>query len=134
MFLLDSNRYARDPGGVSGKIGEMIEKCGGKIEVSRMWAEQKLAYQMGRSRKGVYWITYFRMEGSKLKELNRAAQLNNDVIRNLVLAVEPRLIDAMISHAKGTAKTEAPKAEEKKADGDAAPAEAKEEAAAAATK
>ncbi len=111
MFLLDSNRYGRDPSGVSGRIGEMIEKCGGTIEVSRMWAEQKLAYQMGRSRKGVYWLTYFRMESSRLKELNRAAQLNGDVIRNLVLALEPRLVDTIVAHAKGGVKAETPVAE-----------------------
>ena len=108
MFLLDSNRYARDPSGVSGRIGEIIEKCGGQLEVSRLWAEQKLAYQMGRARKGVYWLTYFKMDSNRLSELNRAAQLNGDIIRHLVLTLEPRLVETIIAHAKGEAAKAAP--------------------------
>jgi len=106
MFLLDSNRYARDPSVVSGRIGEFIEKCGGKLEVSRLWSEQKLAYQMGRSRKGVYWLTYFTMDSGRLTELNRAAKLNGDIIRHLVVTLEPRLVETIIAHAKGEAKDE----------------------------
>ena len=109
MFLLDSNHYARDPGGAAGRIVEMIEKCGGQVEVSRLWAEQKLAYPMGRRRKGVYWLTYFKMDSARLKELNRASQLNNDVMRHLVLTLDPKLVDAIVSHAKGVAEAAAPK-------------------------
>ena len=44
MFLLDSNRYARDPNGVSNEIDQIVKKCGGEILVSRLWSEQRLAY------------------------------------------------------------------------------------------
>ena len=41
MFILDSNRYARDPAGVSGQVVEMIQKLGGEILVSRLWEERR---------------------------------------------------------------------------------------------
>ena len=44
MFILDANRYARDPGGVPRQIDDAIKKFGGEVLVSRMWTEQKLAY------------------------------------------------------------------------------------------
>lgn len=121
MFLLDANKYSRDPGAVSGQVVEAIEKCGGDVLVSRLWSEQKLAYQIGKHRKGAYWLTYFRMDGDRLTELKRATQLNNNVIRDLVLAVDDRLVDALVDHAKGTAKaepaaTKPPKADAPKAD------------------
>ena len=96
MFLLDANRYSRDSAGVTGRVSEMIEKCGGEVLVSRMWAEQKLAYQINGQRKGAYWLVYFKMDGSRIGELRRAAQLNNDVHRDLVLAVDDRLASAMV--------------------------------------
>lgn len=102
MFLLDANRYSRDSAGVSARVAEMIEKCGGTLMVSRLWAEQRLAYAIKRHRKGAYWLTYFRMDSGRLSELNRAAQLNNDVVRCLVLAVEPRLVDTLVAHAGGS--------------------------------
>ncbi len=101
MFLLEANRYSRDQAGVTGRVSEMIEKCGGTVLVSRIWAEQKLAYPIRGQRKGAYWLVYFKMDTSRLTELTRASQLNNDVMRDLVLAVDDRLADALVAHAKG---------------------------------
>ena len=110
MYLFDANRYSRDSSTVTSRLNEMIEKCGGEVLVGRLWAEQKLAYPINGQRKGAYWLTYFKMEGARLKELTRAAQLNKDVMRELVLAVEPRLVDALVSHAQSGGKpAEAPK-------------------------
>ena len=104
LFLLDSNRYARDPGGVSGSIPSMVEKLGGEILASRLWNEQKLAYPINGQRKGTYWLTYFRMDSARIAEFSRACRLNDAVMRNMVLKVEPRLVDALVSHALGKPK------------------------------
>ena len=114
MFLLDSNRYARDPGGVSGQITQIVEKCGGEILASRLWNEQKLAYPIEGHRKGTYWLTYFRMDSGNLVSFNRECQLNEGVLRNLTLKVDPRLVEALVAHARGEAKEtpEAPAAKE----------------------
>lgn len=133
MFILNSNRYARDPGGVSGKIPQMIEQCSGEVLASRMWTEQKLAYMINGHRKGTYWLSYFRMDSQQVVKFNRACQLNDDVLRNLTLKVDPRLVEALVAHARGEslpAHDEAPanepdaKTKEKPADGDAASPEA----------
>lgn len=108
MFLLEANRYSRDQAGVTGRVSEMIEKCGGTVLVSRIWAEQKLAYQINGQRKGAYWLVYFKMDTNRLTELTRASQLNNDVMRDLVLVVDERLADALVAHAKGETPPEEP--------------------------
>ncbi len=99
MFLLDSNRYARDPNGVSSELNQILQKCGGEILASRMWSEQKLAYPVDGHRKGTYWLTYFRMDSLRQPELTRACQLNDAILRNLVLKVDHRLVDALVAHA-----------------------------------
>ena len=137
MFILNSNRYARDPGGVSGKIPQMVEECSGEVLASRLWTEQKLAYTIGGHRKGTYWLSYFRMDSQQVVKFNRACQLNDDILRNLTLKVDPRLVDALVAHAKGEslpAHDEAPAeeapaeeaaaADESTADGEAASPEA----------
>jgi small subunit ribosomal protein S6 len=101
MFILDSNRYARDPGGVSGTIPQMVEKLDGEILANRLWNEQKLAYPINGQRKGTYWLTYFRMDSQKLVAFNRACQLNEHILRHLTLKVEPRLVEALVAHASG---------------------------------
>jgi len=101
MFILDSNHYARNPGEVSGKLEAMIAERNGELLASRLWVEQKLAYPINDHKKGTYWLTYFRLEGEELVALNRACQLNDNVLRQLILKVEPRLVDALVAHARG---------------------------------
>ncbi len=103
MFLLDSNRYARDPAGAAGQISNMVEQCGGEMLASRLWSEQKLAYPIEGHRKGTYWITYFRLETDKLPKLRRATQLSEIVLRNMVLKVDDRLVDTLVKHASDVA-------------------------------
>jgi small subunit ribosomal protein S6 len=99
MFILDSNRYARDPDGVSGKVEQFITAAGGEMLVSRLWEERRLAYPINGQRKGTYWLTYFRIEGTKLKDLQRQFEIEDNVLRHLMLKVDPRLVDALVSHA-----------------------------------
>lgn len=101
LFILDSNRYARDPGGVSGAIPEMVESLQGEVLANRLWNEQRLAYPINGHRKGTYWLTYFRLESTRLNEFNRACQLNDNILRNLTLKVDARLVDTLVDHALG---------------------------------
>ena len=101
MFIFDSNVYARDPNGVSGKVPKMVEGCGGEILVSRLWNEQRLAYPIDGHRKGTYWLTYFKMDSQRLVEFRRMCQLNEDILRNLTVKIDPRLIDTVVEHAMG---------------------------------
>lgn len=99
MFILDSNRYARDASGTVQQIPSTVEQLGGKMLASRLWEERRLAYPIKGHRKGTYWLTYFRLEGDQLTNLSRQFQLNEAILRNLVLKIEPRIADAMVEHA-----------------------------------
>ena len=101
MHILDSNRYARDPSGVQESVDSTVTKFDGEILVSRLWNEQKLAYLVDGHRKGTYWLSYIRIEGSQLVEMERAFQLNENVLRTLTLRLDERLVEPMVAHAKG---------------------------------
>jgi small subunit ribosomal protein S6 len=110
MFIFDSNRFARDPGGVSGQVNALIQKFGGEILAGRLWEERRLAYPINGQRKGTYWLTYFRLESRQLADFNREWHLNESILRALVLKVDPRIVDALVAHATQTPQpTEAPK-------------------------
>jgi len=101
MVIFDPNKYAQNPGGLGETIPELVNRFGGEVLVSRLWQEQKLAYPIGSHKKGAYWLTYFRLDSAKLVELNRELRINETVVRSLTLKVEPRLVDALVEHAKG---------------------------------
>jgi small subunit ribosomal protein S6 len=99
MFILDANRYTRDSAGVSAKVSELIEKSGGEMLASRLWEERRLAYPINGQRKGTYWLTYFKLDSGELDGLIRQCQLTDSIMRTLFLKVDPRISDALVSHA-----------------------------------
>lgn len=100
MYILDSNQYGREPDALSGQIRQMIEDAGGTILVSRLWEERRLAYPINGQRKGTYWLTYFRLPGAKLSQIERNCQLSDSVLRALFLKVDPRIVDTLVAHAQ----------------------------------
>ena len=101
MVIFDPNKYAQNPAGLGATVPELVTKLGGEVLVSRLWQEQKLAFPIDGHKKGAYWLTYFRLDSSKLTEYNRELRINEMVVRSLTLRVEPRLVDALVEHAKG---------------------------------
>lgn len=101
LFIFDPVRYAREPDVLSRQISEMIEAAGGEVLVSRLWEERRLAYPIKGHRKGAYWLTYFRVDSSRLKEVHRASQLNEAILRFMFLKIDPRLVDTLVQHALG---------------------------------
>jgi len=99
MFIFDSNRYARDPGAAGASISGAIEKLGGSMLVNRLWEERRLAYPINGHRKGTYWLSYFKLDPKHLVTLKREFQLNELVIRSLILKVDARIVDALVNHA-----------------------------------
>lgn len=101
LFILDSNHYARDPGGVSKQLEELVAAAGGEVLVSRMWMEQKLAYPIDKHQKGTYYLIYFSMDGPNLPKLARSLTLNESVIRELTIRLDPRLVEPILANARG---------------------------------
>ncbi|NIP85813.1 MAG: 30S ribosomal protein S6 [Planctomycetales bacterium] len=118
LFILDASRYSRDAAGISGRIEKLIAKYGGEVLVSRLWDERRLAYPINGQRKGVYWLTYFRLEGPQLAALTEEYERDDNILRQLILKIDPRIVNQLVSHAsqKDAREKSAASAEEKSAD------------------
>ena len=99
MFIVDSGRYSRDPAGLAQQINDLIGQFGGTVLAARLWDERKLAYPIKGHKKGVYWLTYFKMPGANLAGLERQCEITEDIVRKLVLKVDDRIADALVQHA-----------------------------------
>ena len=106
MFIFNANAYNRNQTGAAKGIADMVESVGGELLASRLFDERKLSYPINGHRKGVYWLTYVRLDGEKVGKLNRASQLNDLVLRHLFVKIDPRLSDAMVAVAQGKAPAE----------------------------
>jgi small subunit ribosomal protein S6 len=104
MFILDSNRYSRDPSAAPLQISSLLEKFGGEVLASRLWDDgRKLAYPISNHKKGTYWLTYFKLDGSRLGPLNRECRINEAMLRHLFIKLDPRVAPTLVSVARGEA-------------------------------
>ena len=101
LLILDSNHYARDPGGVGKQIEQIISDAGGNVLVNRLWMEQKLAYPIDKHQKGTYWLSYFEIDGPAIPKIDRALHLCEPVLRHMTIKLEPRLIEPILANARG---------------------------------
>lgn len=84
MILYDPE-FGRDDNRASDYSRELIEKCEGQVVRCEKYAEQKLAYEIKKRKRGVYVLAAMRMEPSMIKELERQLVLDENVLRSLVI-------------------------------------------------
>jgi small subunit ribosomal protein S6 len=100
MFLLDTNKVAGDPAAASKQLHAILERNQAEVLASRPWDERRLAYPIRGHKKGLYYLTYFRSEGKNLATIERDFALNETILRTLILHVDPKLVDVMLTLAR----------------------------------
>ena len=88
MFLIDSALAAADWDAALKSITDILEKSGAAIESVRKWDERMLAYSVNGKNRGTYILTYFRVEGPKIQEIERNTRLSEKIMRVLILSTE----------------------------------------------
>jgi len=101
MFLLDTNKYAANPQGVSGEVLAILERVGAKVLATRPWQDGKLAYAVDGHRKGLHFLVYFSMDSRQLTEVDRLVKFNETILRHLVIKLPVALIEPMLAMATG---------------------------------
>lgn len=99
MFLLDSSKVAVSWDESVKHVHNILSKHQGEIVASRQWDERRLAYPVEGNKKGTYLLTYFKAEGSELKEITADCQLSDIILRELILKVHPKLVDHLVTQA-----------------------------------
>ncbi len=108
MFLLDSAKVAVSWDESVKHVHDILAKHNSEIVASRQWDERRLAYPVEGHKKGTYLLTYFKTEGSALKEIVADCHLSDTILRELILKVHPKLVDHLVTQAM----TSTPGAEE----------------------
>jgi small subunit ribosomal protein S6 len=100
MFLLDTNKVSGDVPNAAKQLQTILERNHCEILASRPWDERRLAYPIGKHKKGLYYLTYFRAEGKNLVNMKRDFALSELVLRQLILKVKPQMVDTMLTLAR----------------------------------
>ncbi len=101
MFLLDSGKFAADHDGTANQVIGILEKAGATVVAHRPWQDGRLAYPIDGHRKGVHYLSYFRMKTDALKDVARACKLSDVILRHLIIKQPLVLFDAMVAALSG---------------------------------
>jgi len=129
MFLVDSSKAGADWDGITATIRTILEKAGAEIDSIRKWDDRRLAYDIKGKSRGTYILSYFRVDGGRIKDIEKAVRLSEKIMRVLILSAE-RLRPEDIEKDTPATKAEMEK-EKRKVDKEAAPEDEGEQVSAA---
>lgn len=132
VFILKPSLTKEESSLIIENIKETVTKNGGEIISFQDVGVRKLAYKVQKNPRGYYGVLYFKIESSKISELERVLKINEDVIKYLTVKFDTNKeikafhnIIAKVSRKKESYKakvkvdettTEAPETEEVKAE------------------
>lgn len=76
------------------RVAKFIEEHEGEILHSEEWGSRRLAYPINKKRNGYYVNVYFRAPGTIIQRLERALEINDNVLRYLTLRQDAKMIRA----------------------------------------
>ena len=88
MFLVDSALTGADWDGIMAAIRAILERTEAEIVSIRKWDDRRLAYGINGKTRGVYILCYFRADGEKIQDIEKAVQLSEQIMRVLILSTE----------------------------------------------
>jgi small subunit ribosomal protein S6 len=71
------------------RVSQLIQDRGGEIKQVDPWGRRKLAYPIKRFTEGFYVVTQFSLDPEAVRALEGSLELAEDVIRYLVVRLEP---------------------------------------------
>ena len=116
MFLVDAGNP--DFHAASEPARAVLDRYEAEILAIKPWEERRLAYEVRGRRRGLYILTYFKAQPDRIAELERDCQLDERILRLLVLRrdnLTEQQINAETPATAGAKRAAARKAEEKTA-------------------
>ena len=71
-----------------GRFSDLVKKNGGEIDRVDEWGKRRLAYAINYKTEGYYVLMYIKAPSELPKELERNFQINDKVLRSLVIRYE----------------------------------------------
>ncbi len=67
------------------RVEEPVKKLNGQVDQSTSWGRRRFTYRIARQQEGYYHWLRFQIEPQRLDELKRLLQLNESIVRFLIL-------------------------------------------------
>jgi small subunit ribosomal protein S6 len=94
MFLIGQGTASQLPE-ILTFITQMIERAGGRIIAMKKWDERRLAFEIDKQKRALYILAYFNAPTTALGQIERACNLNEQIMRVLLTKADHLSEDEM---------------------------------------
>lgn len=94
MFLVDSAQAA-DWDATKTIIENVLKKADAEIVEMKKWDDRRLAYEINGKGRATYILSYFKVDGEKIQDIEKSAQLSEQIMRVLILSTEQMTAEDM---------------------------------------
>ena len=94
MFIVDSAKGGSEFPGTIRLIASMLTRHGAQIDRIEKWSERKFAFPIRQSKRGIYVLVYFNVDGQAISKIREDIALSEEILRVLILvplAVSPAM-------------------------------------------
>ncbi|MCK4628462.1 MAG: 30S ribosomal protein S6 [Sedimentisphaerales bacterium] len=97
MFLVDSAEATANWSEIITVINTVMERAEAEVISLRKWDERRLTFEIAGRKRGTYILCYFKSAPSAISGIERDVQLNESLLRVLILRADPITEEAMQS-------------------------------------
>jgi len=72
------------------RVTRAIENAGGGLSKISPWGKRRLAYPIQHHRDASYFLIHFDIEPAAVREIERGLLISEEILRHLVVVLEPR--------------------------------------------
>jgi len=83
LFLFPQSAGS-DLGAAAEHVQELLAKSGAEILSFSKWEERRLAYEIKGNKRGIFFMSYFKVAADKMAALDRAFGLSEELLRFLI--------------------------------------------------
>lgn len=105
MFLLDPG-VLTDWESVQKEIYRILERAEAQVVACSRWDERRLAYEVKGRKRGVYALTYFKADPSRIVGIERDVNLSESALRCLILRVDDAMTEEDMKEAASVTRIE----------------------------
>ncbi len=94
MFLV-GQQAAADINGCVAHFKEVLDRASATLIALRKWDERRLAYEIDKQKRGVYFLAYFTCDPVNIQSIERDCNLSEMVLRSMVTRADHLTVDEM---------------------------------------
>ena len=92
MYIVRPEVADEDLRALMGRVADTIGQIGGTIDLHDVWERREMAYKIDGCKRGTYVICYFNADSESIEALRREMELEEQVLRHVIVVPNPRAI------------------------------------------